>query len=76
MEQDSVFIDLTSVKDRSVLNKALLKFNEGAEDSDFYKEFLGYRKQTCNYLGHDFLETMWLPSAPGRKTLIKTGITL
>ncbi|KAG2195093.1 hypothetical protein INT46_003409, partial [Mucor plumbeus] len=53
MEQDSVLIDLFTVKDRSLLNKALLKFNESAEKSDYYEEFLGYRKQTRNYLGHD-----------------------
>ena len=76
MEQDSVLIDLTSVKDRSLLNKALLQFNEGTENSDYYEDFLGYRKQTRNYLGHDFLETMWLSTALGRKTLIETGITL
>lgn len=41
MEQDSVFIDLTTVKDRGILNKALLKFNEGSNNSDFYEDFLG-----------------------------------
>ncbi|KAI8074330.1 uncharacterized protein B0P05DRAFT_588636 [Gilbertella persicaria] len=48
MEQDSVFIDLTPVKDRSLSNKALLKFNEDAENTGFYEDFLGYRKQTRN----------------------------
>ncbi|EPB81433.1 hypothetical protein HMPREF1544_11868, partial [Mucor circinelloides 1006PhL] len=60
MEQDSVFIDLTPVKDRNLLNKALLQFNEDSNDSDMYEEFLGYRKQPRHYLGHAFLETMWL----------------
>ncbi|KAI8047285.1 uncharacterized protein B0P05DRAFT_592711 [Gilbertella persicaria] len=76
MEQDSVFIDLTPVKDRSLLNKALLKFNEDAENIGYYEDFLGYRKQTRNYLGYDFLETMWLYNSVGRKTLIEEGITL
>ena len=76
MEQDSVLIDLSTVKDRSLLNKALLKFNESAEKSDYYEEFLGYRKQTRNYLGHAFLETMWLPTSNGFKTILESGITL
>lgn len=76
MEQDSVLIDLSTVKDRSLLNKALLKFNESAAKSDFYEEFLGYRKQTRNYLGHDFLETLWLPTSEGCKTILESGITL
>ncbi|KAI8064302.1 uncharacterized protein B0P05DRAFT_574172 [Gilbertella persicaria] len=76
MEQDSVFIDLTSIKDRSLLNKALPKFNEDAENTGYYEDFLGYRKQTRNYLGHDFSETMWLYNSVGRKTLIEEGITL
>lgn len=59
-----------------MLNKVLLKCNEGADNSDFYEDFLGYRKQTYNYLGHDFLRTMWLLTTPDRKTLIETGITL
>lgn len=76
MKQYSIFIDLTTVKDRPLLNKTLLKFNKGAANSDFYEDFLGYRKQIRNCIGLDFLETMWLPSAPGRETLIETGITL
>lgn len=78
MEKDSVLIDLTTVKDRSLLNKALLKFNddESPENSDFYEEFLGYRKQTRQYLGHEFLETMWLNPSDGRKNILEKGITL
>ena len=76
MEQDSVFIDLTTVKDRGLLNKALLKFNESSNNSDFYEDFLGYSKQTRNYPEHGFLETMWLPTSQGRKTIIEEGITL
>ncbi|KAK4519270.1 uncharacterized protein ATC70_009502 [Mucor velutinosus] len=76
IEEDSVFIDLTTVKDRTLLDKALVKFNEEAERDDLYEDFLGYRKQTRHYLGHQFLETLWLPNAAGRKTLIEQGITL
>jgi len=76
MEQDSVFIDLTPVKDRNLLNKALLQFNEDSNDSDMYEEFLGYRKQPRHYLGHAFLETMWLLNGQGRRTLIEDGIIL
>ncbi|CAO3625018.1 unnamed protein product [Mucor fragilis] len=75
-EENSVFIDLAAVKDRNLLDKALVKFNEEAEGTEFYKDFLGYRKQTRQYLGHHFLGTLWLPNAVGRKTLIESGITL
>ncbi|KAL9545608.1 hypothetical protein PS6_008122 [Mucor atramentarius] len=75
-EEDSVFIDLGTVKDRNLLDKALVQFNEEAEKTDLYEDFLGYRKQTRQYLGHHFLETLWLPNAVGRKTLIEDGITL
>ena len=75
MEHGSVLIDVTHVKDRSLLNKALLKFNE-TSDPDFYEDFLGYRKQSRSYLNHDFLETMWTHDSPGRKTVTETGITL
>lgn len=75
-EEESVFIDLTTVKDRTLLDKALVKFNKEAEKSDLYEDFLGYRKQTRQYLGHHFLETLWLSNAEGRKTLIEQGITL
>jgi hypothetical protein len=67
---------LATVKDRNLLDKALVKFNEEAESSGFYEDFLGYRKQTRQYLGHHFLETLWLPTSPGRKVLIEEGITL
>ncbi|KAL9539561.1 hypothetical protein PS6_011157 [Mucor atramentarius] len=63
VEEDSVFIDLGTVKDRTLLDKALVKFNEEAEKTDM--------KQTRQYLGHRFLETLWLPNAEGRKTLIE-----
>ncbi|KAI8642457.1 hypothetical protein BD408DRAFT_416562 [Parasitella parasitica] len=43
-------------KDRTFLNKALLKFNETAEAAGHHEDFLGYRKQIRTYLGHDFLE--------------------
>ncbi|KAL0139999.1 CCHC-type zinc finger transcription factor [Mucor lusitanicus] len=76
IEEDSVFIDVTALKDRALLDKALVKFNEEAEQSELYEDFLGYRKQTRHYLGHQFLETLWLPNAEGRKTLIEQGITL
>ncbi|KAK4509838.1 Saccharopine dehydrogenase [Mucor velutinosus] len=76
VEQDSVFIDLTPIKDRNLLNKALLQFNEASNAEDMYEEFLGYRKQPRHYLNHAFLETMWLPNSEGRKTLIEEGITL
>ncbi|KAL7318955.1 hypothetical protein PS15m_002137 [Mucor circinelloides] len=76
MEQDSVFIDLTPVKDRNLLNKALLQFNDPSKEAELYEEFLGYRKQPRHYLGHAFLETMWLLNGEGRKTLIEEGITL
>ena len=76
MEQDSVLIDLTPIKDRSLLNKALLKFNEEADNNGFVEDFLGYRRQTRKYLGHEFLETMWTPSSPGRQIIIDSGITL
>ncbi|GAN03330.1 hypothetical protein MAM1_0038c02783 [Mucor ambiguus] len=55
VEEDSVFIDLTTVKARSLLDKALVQFNKEAETTDMYEEFLGYRKQTRQYLGHHFL---------------------
>ncbi|KAI8646976.1 hypothetical protein BD408DRAFT_439766, partial [Parasitella parasitica] len=76
MEQDSILIDLTTIKDRSLLNKELLKFNEEAEKHGLTEEFLGYRRQTRKYLGHEFLETMWTPSSPSRQTIIDSGITL
>ena len=75
MEHGSVLIDVHHVKDRSFLNKALLKFNE-TSDPDFYEDFLGYRKQSRSYLNHDFLETVWTHDSPGRKTVTETGITL
>ncbi|KAK4509802.1 Deoxyuridine 5'-triphosphate nucleotidohydrolase [Mucor velutinosus] len=76
IEEDSVFIDLTPVKDRNLLNKALLKFNEATTNSELYEDFLGYRSKPRHYLGHAFLETMWLPECVGRTTLINDGITL
>lgn len=76
MEQDSVLIDLTPIKNRSLLNKALLKLNEEADDNGFDEDFLGYRRQTRKYLGHEFLETMWTPFSPGRQIIINSGITL
>lgn len=76
MEQDSVFIDLTPVKDRNLLNKALLQFNDSSKDAELYEEFFGYRKQPRHYLGYPFLETMWLLNGEGRKTLIEEDITL
>lgn len=78
MEQDSVFIDLTPVKDRNLLDKALLQFNEESNESDMYEKFLGgYRKQPRHYLGHAFLETTWLlNNGQGRRTLIEDGIIL
>jgi hypothetical protein len=54
----------------------LFKFNRGAENSDFHEEFLGYRKQTRNYLEHNFLETICLLSVPEHKVLVETGISL
>ncbi|OAD00897.1 CCHC-type zinc finger transcription factor [Mucor lusitanicus CBS 277.49] len=75
-EEDSVFIDLTPVKDRNLLNKALLKFNDTADNCGSYEDFLGYRSKPRHYLGHAFLETMWLPGCEGRNTLINDGITL
>ncbi|KAI8640746.1 hypothetical protein BD408DRAFT_433895 [Parasitella parasitica] len=76
VEQGSVFVDLTTVKDRSLLDKALVKFIEAAIQNDLYEDFLDHRKQTRSYLGHAFLETMWLPTGSGRKTIIETGLTL
>ncbi|CEP09924.1 hypothetical protein, partial, partial [Parasitella parasitica] len=76
MEQDSVLIDLTPVKDRSLLNKALLRFNDVAEKEGFCEDFLGYCRQPRKYLGREFLETMWIPMAEGRKTFLETEITL
>ncbi|KAL0137100.1 CCHC-type zinc finger transcription factor [Mucor lusitanicus] len=77
VEEDSVFIDLTPIKDRNMLNKALLKFNEASNESGMHEDFLGYRRQPRHYLlHHAFLETMWLYNSDGRKTLIEDGITL
>lgn len=76
VEEDSVLIDLATVKDRNLQDKALVKFNEVAEQTDMYEDFHGYRKQTRQYLGHHFLETLWLPNAEGCRTLIENGITL
>ncbi|KAL0144117.1 CCHC-type zinc finger transcription factor, partial [Mucor lusitanicus] len=76
VEEDSVFIDLTPIKDRSLLNKALLKFNEASDESGMNEDFLGYRRHPRHYLHHAFLETMWLYNSDGRKTLIEDGITL
>ncbi|KAK4522011.1 uncharacterized protein ATC70_004550 [Mucor velutinosus] len=67
---------LATVKNRTLLDKALVKFNEEAERTDMYENFLGYRKQTRQYLGHHYLETLWLPTSAGRKHLIENGITL
>ncbi|KAK4515206.1 uncharacterized protein ATC70_002816 [Mucor velutinosus] len=76
VEEDAVFIDLATVQNRNLLDKAFVKFNEEAERTDMYEDFLGYRKQTRQYLGHHYLETLWLPTSAGRKHLIENGITL
>ncbi|KAK4510510.1 uncharacterized protein ATC70_004941 [Mucor velutinosus] len=76
IEEDSVFIDLEPVKDRNLLNKAVLKFNEATTNSELYEDFLGCRSKPKHYFGHTFLETMWLPECVGRTTLINDGITL
>ncbi|KAL9536730.1 hypothetical protein PS6_011825, partial [Mucor atramentarius] len=60
MEQKSVFIDLTPVKNWNPVSKAILQFNEEFKDLEMYKEFLNYREQPRHYLvvgGHVFLET-------------------
>ncbi|CEP16722.1 hypothetical protein [Parasitella parasitica] len=76
MESDSVLIDITHVKGRALLNKAMLKFNKDSENGGFYEDFFGCRKQTLNYLGHDFLETKWLFHGKGRRPLIEDDLTL
>ncbi|KAI8646347.1 hypothetical protein BD408DRAFT_410075, partial [Parasitella parasitica] len=43
-------------KDRTLLKKAILKFNVIAEAKEHHEGFLSSRKQTHTYLGHDFLE--------------------
>ncbi|CEP20106.1 hypothetical protein [Parasitella parasitica] len=61
---------------KNLVDKVLVKFNEGAATTDMYEDFFGYRKQTRQYLGHNFLEILWLSNAAGRKILIEQRITL
>ncbi|CAO3634981.1 unnamed protein product [Mucor fragilis] len=52
IEQDSVFIGLAPVKDRNLLNKALLKFNEASITDGMYEDFLGYRSKSSLWTPH------------------------
>ncbi|KAI8641162.1 hypothetical protein BD408DRAFT_433499 [Parasitella parasitica] len=63
-EQGSVLIDITHVKDLSILRDALDDFNKDADvDGRGYNEFLGRCEKTRTYLNHVFMETMWAPNS-------------
>lgn len=76
-EKGSVFIDITHIKDHTLLRAALDNFNKDAETTGRgYNEFLGRCEKTRTYLNHVFMETLWTHQSDSYNTIVNDGIML
>ncbi|CEP08718.1 hypothetical protein [Parasitella parasitica] len=77
LERDSVLIDITKIKDITLLEERFKQFNTANDPNDLYcNDFLGYPETVRTYLGHRFLETMWVYDSIGRATVMNDGVFL
>lgn len=76
LESGSVLIDITHVKDHSLLRIALDAFNKEAEADIEHNEFSGRLEKTRAYLNHVFMETIWASNTPSYREITTDGILL
>jgi hypothetical protein len=69
MEENSVSIDITDIKDSEASQAAFHEFNKK-------EEYYGRLTTVHKYLGHSFIETSWALESIGRKTILEGSITL
>jgi hypothetical protein len=74
LERNSVLIDITHLKDIALLEERLKLFNNN--DDSLYHDFIGYPETIRTYLGHRFLETMWVHHSTGHQTILNEGVFL
>jgi hypothetical protein len=74
MEDNSVFIDVTDIKDPEPAQEAFHAFNKDADGTE--QSYLGRLTIVRKYLNRSFIETMWAPGSIGRQTILEKGITL
>ncbi|GAN07739.1 hypothetical protein MAM1_0173c07242, partial [Mucor ambiguus] len=72
-ERNSVLIDITHIKDIiTLLENRLKEFN--TDNPTDYNDFIGYPETVRTYLGHRFIETMWLHQSKGHQTILNEGV--
>ncbi|KAL7331471.1 hypothetical protein PS15p_212267 [Mucor circinelloides] len=76
LERNSVLIDITHIKDIALLEERLKQFNNADNQTDIYNDFIGYPETIRTYLGHRFLETMWVHHSAGHNTILNDGVFL
>jgi hypothetical protein len=59
MEDNSVFIDVTDIKDPEAAQEAFHAFNKDADGTE--QSYLGRLTIVRKYLNRSFIETMWAP---------------
>ena len=76
LERHSVLIDVTNISDIGLLEERLKQFNAVSDQPDRSNDFIGYPETVRTYLGHRFLETMWVMHSEGRQIILEDGVYL